>query len=112
MHQKFVNCMPPAWLWDDGQANQVDEHGLDPWPYELRGANDTPSTPEKQEIKRVFEENAGPEYPSLAYDEHSRLSRALFRIARDGLDDNSNWKAAERILEEWEILRQSLMKTD
>ncbi|KAL2041081.1 hypothetical protein N7G274_006025 [Stereocaulon virgatum] len=105
---KFVNCKPPAWLWDDDYEDLLDEDDLDPWPYELDGANALPSSREKQELKRIFEENAGPEYPHLAYDEHSRLCRGLFRIAKDGLNDNANWKAAERILSEWEILRHSL----
>jgi len=107
---KFVNCTPPAWLWDDDYVNLVDENDLDPWPYELEGANTTPPTLEKQEIKRIFEEHAGPEYPHLAYDEHSRLSRGLFRVAKDGLNDSSSWKAAERTLREWESLLQSLTK--
>lgn len=109
---KFVNCMPPAWLWDDEYENHFDENDLDPWPYELEGANTTPPTLEKQEIKRIFEEHAGPEYPHLAYDEHFRLTRGLFRVAKDGLDDSNKWKAVERILGEWETLRQSLIETE
>ena len=105
---KSVNRRPLAWPWDDDYENQVDENILDPWPYELEGSNATPHTLEKQELKRIFEENAGPECPHLAYDEHSRLCRGLFRVAKDGLNEDSNWKAAERILRERESLRQSL----
>ena len=64
----------------------MDEDGLLPWPYEVEKANDIPTTLEQEELKRIFEECAGPEYPSLAYDEHSRLSRGLFRIATIGLE--------------------------
>ncbi|MCJ1459796.1 hypothetical protein MMC28_010175 [Mycoblastus sanguinarius] len=107
---KFVNCEPPWWLWDwDSNSNHhIDEKGLGTWPYEMAGANDLPSTLEQQELKRVFEEHAGPEYLRLAYDEPSRFGRALFRIAKDGLPASHYWWAAERIIREWEVLRQSL----
>lgn len=100
-------------LGGDG-ANNVDD-GVDkddwlPWPYEIEAANNLLSTPERQEFKRVYEECAGPEYPYLAYNEHSRLSRGLFRIATLGLEASRHWKAAERILREWDVLRQSLMQ--
>ena len=106
---KFMNCMPPAWLWDDAVfgEHRVDDDGLDPWPYELSGADATPLTLEKQELKRIFEHHAGSQWFQLAYGESYRLCRGLFRIARDGLNDNQSWKAAERILEEWELLRLS-----
>ena len=106
---KFMNCMPPAWVWDDTvfDGHRVDDDGLDPWPYELSGANVTPLTLEKQELKRIFEHHAGSQWLHLAYDESYRLCRGLFRIAREGLNDNQSWKAAERILEEWKRLRLS-----
>jgi aminoglycoside phosphotransferase (APT) family kinase protein len=104
----FVCCHPPAWLWGYEYADQVDEDDSLPWPYELAGANEVPSTLEQQELKRLFEESAGPEYSRLAYDELYRLCRGLFRIAKDGLEGNSQFDAAERILKEWEVLRQSL----
>ncbi|KAL9070546.1 MAG: hypothetical protein Q9161_004843 [Pseudevernia consocians] len=104
---KFVNCEPPGWLWGYNVDDHVDEDGSLPWPYEVVGANDLPSTQEQQELKRVFEECTGSEYPCLAYDEHSRLSRGLFRIATLGLGASHHWKAAERILREWDVLRKS-----
>lgn len=100
-------CEPPRWLWDDEKFHE-DEDGLLPWPYELAGANDTPATAEQQELKRSFEEHAGPAYPRLAYEEHSRISRALFRIAMLGLGDSMHYRAIERISREWEVLRRSL----
>ncbi|KAL8784049.1 MAG: hypothetical protein Q9195_009199 [Heterodermia aff. obscurata] len=106
---KFMSCMPPAWLWDDAvfDEHRVEDDGLDPWPYELRGANVTPSTLEKQELKRIFEHHAGSQWLRWAYDDSYRLCRGLFRIAREGLNDNQSWKAAERILEEWERMYRS-----
>lgn len=106
---KFVNCEPPGWLWGYTIDDYVDEDGLLPWPYEVEGANDVPTTLEQQELKRIFEESAGSEYSSLAYNEHSRLSRGLFRIATLGLEASHHWKAAQRILREWDLLRQSLI---
>ena len=96
---KFVNCEPPGWLW-----------GFTPydlWPCEMPGANDTPSTAENQELKRIFEEHAGSEFKTLAYDEHFRMSRALFRIAVFGLTSSENYSAADRIIEDWERLRHT-----
>lgn len=104
----FVNCHPPGWIWGYEFADRVDENDLLLWPYELEGANNIPPTPEQQELKRLFEEYAGADYLRLAYDQHYRLSRGLFRIAIDGMDSNSSFDAAERILREWESLRQSL----
>ena len=106
---KFMNCDPPRWLWDDTKY-QVDEDGLIPWPYELSGARNAPSDPDKQELKRIFEEQAGPEYCDLAYKDHHRLCRGLFRVAMLGLDDSMHYKALERISKEWNSIRSGLMK--
>lgn len=106
---KFVNCQPPWWLWEEEGDERVDEDGVFPWPYELEAAKDFPSTPEKKELKSLFEEHAGPQWRALAYDELSRLSRGLFVLAKEGLPASEHFKAAERILREWKILRQSLV---
>ena len=45
---RFVGCAPPMWLW------AWDEEGEDE-----KRANDNPSAPEDQEIKRIFEEIVG-----------------------------------------------------
>ena len=99
---------PPMWLWDDDADGRVDEEELDPWPYELPSASVVPSSPEKAELKQIFEENAGPEYHRLAYEDVFRLCRGLFRLATLGLVSSENWRAAERILKDWEALRLSL----
>lgn len=101
---KFVNCQPPGWLWGYDKDEHT-ENSLLPWPYELKGANNPPSTPEQQELKVTFDDHAGPEYPRLAYDESSRLIRGLYRIATNGLTANWFYEAAERIVREWELLR-------
>lgn len=105
---KFVACEPPAWLWGF-DPDDIPYEGQPLWPYESPGANDEPPTAEKRELKRIFEEHAGGEYMSLAYDEHCRLSRGLFRIAVDGLTASWNWQAAERIISDWARLRQDMV---
>lgn len=107
---KFVHCEPPGWLWGYDIHDHEDEDDLLPWPYEVEGANDLPTTLEQEELKLIFEECAGPEHSYLAYDEHSRLSRGLFRTATFGLDASHDWTAAKRILSEWDVLRQSLIQ--
>lgn len=104
---KFVNCQPPGWLWGYDKDTHT-ENSLLPWPYELEGANNTPSTREQQELKQIFDEHAGAEYPRLAYHESSRLIRGLYRIATQGLTANWYNTAAERIVKEWSILRLTL----
>lgn len=108
---KFVNCEPPGWLWgfDPDDLSQED---LLTWPYEMPGANDLPPTLEKQELKRIFEEYAGLEYLSLAYDEQFRMSRGLFRVAVFGLTSSENYSAADRIISDWARLRQSMTRWD
>ena len=106
---KFVNCQPPGWLWGYDKDTHT-ENSLLPWPYELEGANFTPSTKEQQELKLIFDDNAGPEYPRVAYDESSRLIRGIYRIATHGLTANWFYTAAERIVKEWKILRPNLAR--
>lgn len=105
---KFFACEPLGWIWGYIASDHVDEDEHLIWPYELAGANDLPSTPEQQELKWIFDEQAGPEYRHLAYDEISRLCRGLSRIAIEGLAASHYYKAANRILKEWEVLRQTL----
>ncbi|KAL6716560.1 hypothetical protein ACLMJK_006127 [Lecanora helva] len=103
---KLVNCQPPWWLWQEEGDERVDEE-VD-WPYELAAAPGFPYTPEKQELRRIFEETAGVEWNYLAYDEVSRLSRCLFILAKDGLKTGEHFKAADRFLREWNELRPTL----
>lgn len=107
---KSFNCQPPGWLWGYDKDTHVDEDELLPWPYELEGANHRPASIEQQELKRIFEEYAGPDYPRLAYEASSRFIRTLIRFATLGLTANWHTTAAERIVKEWKVLRPSLAK--
>ena len=113
---KFVNCMPPAWLWmgEDGyEALQTDEEGGDPWPYEMPGAESTSmGSKEDEEVKRCFEEEVGEAYKCWAYEERFRIARCLFRIAKEGVREMGHVKAGERIMEGWEGLRGEWIRKD
>ena len=102
---KFVICQPPWWLWKEKGDDRVDEEGCPTWPYELPAAEGFPATSENQELKRIFEEYAGPEYRHLAADTHCRLGRGLFILAKEGLVGNQHFNAAERIIQEWKELK-------
>ena len=102
---KFVNCQPPWWLWEEKGDDRVDEEGWLTWPYELPAAKDFPATRGNQEIKRLFEEHAGPEYRHLATDTYCRLGRGLFILAKEGLVGSQHFNAAERIIQEWKELK-------
>ena len=105
---KFVNCQPPWWLWEEEGDDRVDEKGWPTWPYELPAAEGFPATPENQELKRLFEEHAGPEYQYLATDTYCRLGRGLFILAREGLVGSQHYDAAEKIIQEWTNVKESL----
>ena len=109
---KFVNCQPPWWLWEEEGDDRVDEKGWPTWPYELPAAEGFPATPENQELKRLFEEHAGPEYQHLATDTYCRLGRGLFILAREGLAGSQHYDAAEKIIQEWKEMKESLMEPE
>ena len=104
---KFVNCEPPGWLWGF-DPDEVPHPDLPAWPYEIPGANNVPEDLEKQELKKILEESAGPEYLSMAYEEHHRMTRAMFRVAVFGLTAGWYYEAAESVISDWEKLRQAL----
>lgn len=99
---KFVNCRPPWWIWGRSDNDLIDVDG-----FERCGANDVPHTPEHRELKCIFEESAGSEYVRLAYNEVFRLCRGLFSIATQGLRSSEQYNAARRIVDEWEVLRNT-----
>ena len=94
---KFVGCTPPMWIWAWNSEGDEDE----------RRANDLPDTPEQQELKRLFEEEAGPEFCMFAYLPEYRLAREMFRFALHGVHFSQNFAEIEQLLEEWEALYAS-----
>ncbi|KAL8910671.1 MAG: hypothetical protein Q9171_004047 [Xanthocarpia ochracea] len=100
----FIACEPPSWIWawsDDEDKNQNDD-------YQEEHANDTPATPERQELKRKFEEVVGKEMLKYFYEPQYRLTRTLFNLALSGLRSNSAFHKTGRLLREWEELRPKL----
>ncbi|KAK5944534.1 hypothetical protein PMZ80_003816 [Knufia obscura] len=71
----IMSCTPPMWLWAWKDNEDEDE----------REANDTPSTTENQEIKKAFEQAAGPLYQRFAYHAAYRLARHLIKFALYGM---------------------------
>ena len=93
----FVSCAPLSWLWTskthyDSNGNEVDG---------------TPSTPEQEEIKEVFEDAVGFDWEWFAYQPGFRLARELFHFARHGNQDQMATKRAEKFLKEWDSLYES-----
>ena len=80
---KFVACAPPMWIWAWSDDEDEDE----------RRANDSPSTFQGQELKRLFEESVGQEYLHYAYQPQYRIARKLFEFALHGI--HSSWKMDE-----------------
>lgn len=92
---KFVACIPPSWIWAWEDDEDEDE----------TKANDTPSTPELQELKRIFEETVGPQFLAFSYDAKYRKARQLFDLAINGLSSNDAWTIAESLIQEWTKLK-------
>ena len=88
---RFVGCAPPMWLWAWNSEEDEDE----------KHANDTPSTPEDQEVKRIFEETVGDPFSMYAYKPEYRLARSLFQFATFGMRSNEDFDEVEEVLKEW-----------
>ena len=94
----LLSCGPPMWLWawcDDG-------------PEDERQAGELPATPEAQEIKSIFDDEAGSIYRRFAYQPQYRLARNLIRWMLDELHTNEDFREFERFCEEWAELKGSL----
>ena len=96
---RFVGCAPPMWLWAWNSEEDEDE----------KHANDTPTTPENREIKKIFEETVGDRFLMYAYKPEYRLARELFRFAKSGITSNTGFDEAEELLNEWNGIYNSRM---
>ena len=96
---RFVGCAPPMWLWAWNEEDDEDE----------KHANDTPSTPEDQEIKRTFEETVGDRFLLYAYEPEYRLARELFRFAKSGITSNTEFEEVDELVKEWNGIHESRM---
>ncbi|KAI1781120.1 hypothetical protein F4818DRAFT_28661 [Hypoxylon cercidicola] len=97
---QFMCCKPPVWLWT--WLDENDDDGEDP---DERLANEEPPTPEGRQLKRLFEESAGPDYLRFAYAPSYRLARQLVRLAIEGIRSREALKEAREMLVEWSAIR-------
>lgn len=93
---KFVGCAPPMWLWAWDEEGEDEKH-----------ANDTPSDPKDQEIKKIFEETVGDTFMPYAYKPEYRLARELFRFAKNGISSTTEMAEVEELLKEWAEMYES-----
>ena len=97
----FAVCEPPAWIWawSDDDDEEDDEEFME------KHANDTPATPEEQELKRRFEEAVGEDMLKYFYMPEYRLARSLFQLAIHGLRSNDAFPKTDRLVQEWDELQ-------
>ena len=88
---RFVGCVPPMWIWAWSDEDEEDE----------ALANNSPRTPEQQELKQLFEDAVGPTFLEFAYRPEYRLARRLFQFAADGMTTSEDVKEVESLLAEW-----------
>ncbi|KAI0547874.1 kinase-like domain-containing protein [Xylaria curta] len=91
----FMSCQPPLWIW--GWKDDEDE--------DERTANEEPPTAEARQLKKLFEDAAGPDYLRLAYQPAYRLARQLVSLIINGLRSNEDLYGADAMLKEWEAIR-------
>ncbi|KAJ5106190.1 hypothetical protein N7456_002865 [Penicillium angulare] len=89
----FMACSPPAWLW--ARENRYN--------FELF-ANSGALTAEMQEVKKCFDDAAGPVYRKYAYGAGYRLARQLYRL----LFVDYSSRGVPVILREWPKVYESL----
>ncbi|KAL9602451.1 MAG: hypothetical protein Q9219_001876 [cf. Caloplaca sp. 3 TL-2023] len=94
----FIACRPPSWLW--AWVEDEDE--------DTSKANDTPATPELQEVKRIFEETVGPQFLKYSYSAEYRLARKLFDLAKGGIGSNEAYDEAEDLIKGWNDIKSSV----
>lgn len=95
---RFAGCAPPMWLWAWDEEEEDEKH-----------ANDTPSNPGDQEIKRIFEETVGDWFLWYAYKPEYRLARELFRFAKSGIRSSTENEEVDELLKEWSGIYESKM---
>ena len=99
---RFVGCVPPMWIWAWSDEEEEDEVL----------ANNTPSTPEQQELKRLFEDAVGPTFLEFAYRPEYRLARQIFRFAIDGMKTSEEVQEVESLLSEWATIYEKYSVED
>ena len=92
----FYGCEIPIWMWDG--EYKYDEYG--------NFVDETPATPEQQQIKQVFEKAEGPGYLHRARAPGYGLARQLIPWAESGrIGSQDPDKTVNDFLDAWEIIR-------
>ena len=99
---RFVGCVPPMWIWAWSEDEEEDE----------LLANNTPSTPEQQELKELFEDAVGPTFLEFAYRLEYRLARKLFDFAINGMKTSEAIREVEALLSEWATIYETYSVED
>ena len=89
---RFAGCVPPMWIWAWAPDDEDEDESL---------ADDTPATPEQQELKQLFEEAVGPAFLEFAYRPEYRLARTLLQFAIYGIRSNEDYKEVNALLDDW-----------
>lgn len=89
---RFAGCVPPMWLWAWAPDGEDEDECF---------ANDTPATPEQQELKQLFEDAVGPAFLEYAYRPEYRLARTLLQFAIYGLRSDEDHRELASLLEDW-----------
>ncbi|KAF2731262.1 hypothetical protein EJ04DRAFT_409861, partial [Polyplosphaeria fusca] len=91
---KFEAFRAPFWTWVDS-----DKYAMD-----VEDTVNAPAVPELEELKKVFEEEAGEEFMCLAYAPEYLIARRLFAIVKNGIFSSYQLEEAKAIVQDWVAL--------
>ena len=97
---RFAGCVPPMWLWAWAPDDEDEDESH---------ADDTPATPEQQELKQLFEEAVGPAFLEYAYRPEYRLARTLLQFAIYGIRSSEDHKEVDSLLDDWAAMYEIYM---
>ena len=95
----FMTCVPPQWLWsEEGVESEYEDESK---------AGDVPDDdPEQREIKRLFEDAAGPVYLRFAYDPVYRIARTILKYCFSPVCSDGDLCLIEEAVKLWEAIRE------
>ena len=97
---RFAGCVPPMWLWAWAPDDEDEDESQ---------ADDTPATPEQQELKQLFEDAVGPAFLEYAYRPEYRLARTLLQFAIYGIRSTEDYKEVDSLLDDWAAMYEIYM---
>ena len=97
---RFAGCVPPMWLWAWAPDDEDEDESH---------ADDTPATPEQQELKQLFEDAVGPAFLEFAYRPEYRLARTLLQFAIYGIRSSEDYREVDSLLDDWAAMYEIYM---